>query len=341
MTPALKTLLVCLAVAALVGLAAWAPRWGDDAGTITLHGASLTDERHSYTKALVRFAELVEQYYDGPLNLEFVLHANSELGVEKDYFAYMNLGAVVDYAIVAPSHISTFSRLATAMDVPFTFRDAGHFRRAIAADVFAPVARDLYDRADVLILGYGGGEKRHFFGRRPVRTMEELRDFSLRVQGAPIQSRLFAALGAAPTVISSSEIYNAVQTGVIEGAENSASALQQFKWYEVGPEVTLSSTFFIVRPLLFSGKTFRRLPGDLQQAVLRAGREAAAYERHLEMTVDDSLMQVLADAGRVRLHTFEERDALLAIADSVRALFMHEIGADQIHEAIQALEDGG
>jgi len=65
---------------------------------ITLHGASQFNDDHAFTKALVKFEELVKQYYGKPIN--FVLHKNSELGLEKDYFAYMNQGISVDYAIV-------------------------------------------------------------------------------------------------------------------------------------------------------------------------------------------------------------------------------------------------
>lgn len=77
---------------------------------ITLHGASQFGDDHAFTKTMVRFEELVKKYYGKPVN--FVLHKNSELGLEKDYFAYMNQGKAVDYAIVSPAHMSTFSSCA-------------------------------------------------------------------------------------------------------------------------------------------------------------------------------------------------------------------------------------
>ncbi len=335
------TLLVLLVVGILMAAGGFGARWlvgamADDA-VIVLHGASQFDDRHSYTKALEHFAERVAAHYDGPERLEFILHKNGELGVEKDYMGYMNLGVVVDYAIVSPSHISTFSRMATVMDIPFTFRDVAHYTKAMEANVFRRVEDDLRERADVLVLGYGGGEKRHFFGRRPVRTMDELRGFAMRVQGAPIQTRMFSALGASPTVISSAEVYNALQTGVIDGAENSASAIEQSKWYEVGSEVSLSTVSIIVRPLIFSGKTFRRLPEALQQAIVQAGVEAALFERNIEMTQDDALMRQLSEDGKITLHTFSERATMLELADSVKAAFARETGASDVLAAINAI----
>ena len=76
--------------------------------TITLHGASQFNDDHAFTKAMVKFEELVKQYYGKPIN--FVLHKNSSLGLEKQYFEYMAQGKAVDYAIVSPAHMSTFSR---------------------------------------------------------------------------------------------------------------------------------------------------------------------------------------------------------------------------------------
>ena len=98
--------------AAALGMATFARAQG----TITLHGAVQFADDHAFNRALVRFEELVKKYYGKPV--DFVLHKNSELGLEKDYFAYMNQGKAVDYAIVSPAHMSTFSKAAPFIDAP-------------------------------------------------------------------------------------------------------------------------------------------------------------------------------------------------------------------------------
>ncbi len=338
LTPAINTVLVCSITLLIVFSVGLISKQTQEETRIVLHGASQFDDAHAYTKALKRFSELVEKYYEGPEKLEFVLHKNSELGTEKDYFGFMNIGAVVDFAITSPSHGSTFSRMITIMDVPFLFNDTEHYLAAMESGVFHDVEEILYDRADVLILGYGGGEKRHIFGRRPVRNLEELQGFDMRVMGSPIQSKMFTAVGAAPTVISGDEVYNAIQTGVISGAENSASAINYFKWYEVAQDVSLTAVSIIVRPLLFSGKRFRRLPPDLQEAIRRAGKEAMEYERNLEISTDEPLMKQMAKEGKVKLHNFENRDTLMKLAAPVKAEYAKRIGASEILSAINALD---
>ncbi len=101
----IRAIMRCLAALALAAsFAAGAQQ------PITLHGAVQFDDNHPFNKALLKFQELVAKYYGKPVN--FVLHRNSELGLEKDYFAYMNQGISVDYAIVSPAHMSTFAKAA-------------------------------------------------------------------------------------------------------------------------------------------------------------------------------------------------------------------------------------
>src|SRR5438093_8807000 len=148
----------------------------------TLHGASQFNDDHAFTKALVRFEELVKKYYGKPVN--FVLHKNSELGLEKDYFAYMNQGKAVDYAIVSPAHMSTFSKAAPFIDAPFIFRDLEHWNKVLDQDVLQPIADEIAQKADVMLIGYAGGGTRNIFVNKPVRSMAELRGLKVRVQGA-------------------------------------------------------------------------------------------------------------------------------------------------------------
>ncbi|MEM7319388.1 MAG: TRAP transporter substrate-binding protein, partial [Pseudomonadota bacterium] len=244
----------------------------------------------------------------------------------------------VDYAVVSPSHMSTFSRAVTIADTPFLFRDVPHFEAAIEANVFAPLEEELKSTADLVLLGYGGGEKRHFFGTREVGSPEKLKGFRMRIQGSPIQTKIFSAIGAEPQVISGGEVYNAIQTGVIEGAENSANVFEALKWYEVGPEVTLSTVAITVRPLVFSGKRFDSFDADLQDAIRKAGAEAMAYERGLEISGDDAKMQDLVDAGKLRTYPFENREAMVAMAEPVKVEWAAEIGATEILNAINAID---
>ena len=259
---------------------------------VTLHGAVQFNDEHAFNKALLKFEELVKSYYGKPIN--FVLHRNSELGLEKDYFAYMNQGI--------------------------------------------SVADEIAQKADVMLIGYAGGGVRNIFVNKPVRNLAEMKGLKVRVQGAPIWSRTFSAIGMSPTVIAYNEIYNAIQNGVIAAGENEAAGVEQMKFFEVGPNLSMTEHAITIRPICFSGKTFKKLPPELQAAVIKAGKEAGAYGRQIESSEDSAKLDALEKAGRLKRIAFTDRAEMKKLVDPVMGAYAKEIGADAIYAQINAIK---
>ncbi len=303
---------------------------------IELHGAVQFDDNHAFNKALLKFQELTAACYQKPI--KFVLHRNSELGLEKDYFNYMSKGVSVDYAIVSPSHMSTYSKKAPLMDMPFLFRDVTHWNKVLDADGLAPIAEDVKKRADVILVGYAGGGTRNLIVNKPVQTMDDLKGLPMRVMGAPIQTRIFEAVSAAPSVIAYSEVYNAIQTGVINAAENEAAGIEQMKFYEVGPHISLTQHAITVRPIGFSGKTFRRLPEELQKCIMSSGKEAGAYGREIESSQDTAKLNQMQADGKLTTYEFKDRGMLLKLAQPVKEEYAKELGATDVLDAIMQIK---
>jgi TRAP-type C4-dicarboxylate transport system substrate-binding protein len=84
----------------------------------------------------------------------------------------MNQGKAVDYAIVSPAHMSTFSRAAPFIDAPFIFRDLAHWNKVLDADLLKPIADEIAQKADVMLIGYAGGGTRNIFVNKPVRNLQ-------------------------------------------------------------------------------------------------------------------------------------------------------------------------
>lgn len=302
---------------------------------ITLNGAVQFNDDHVFNRALLRFEELVKQYANRPIN--FVLHRNSSLGLEKQYFEYMAAGRAVDYGIVSPAHMSTFSRAAPFIDAPFLFRDLAHWNKVIEQDLLAPVAQEVERRARVMLIGYAGGGVRNIFANRPVSNNAELRGLRVRVQGAPIWNRTFQAAGMAPQVIAYNEVYNAIQNNVLEAGENEAAGVLHMRFFEVAPNLAMTQHAITVRPICFSGQTFARLPREVQEAVRRAGREAGAFGRQAESTEDDATLARLEGEGRLRRIPFTDRAAMQTAVAPVMAAYAREIDAENIFSRIHAL----
>lgn len=306
------------------------------AAAVELHGASQFGDEHAFTKALVKFEELVGECYDG--DVTFVLHKNSELGLEKDYFNFMSQGVSVDYAIVSPSHMSTYSKMAPLMDMPFLFRDLDHWNKVLDQGGLDPIAEDVKQRADVELIGYAGGGTRNLIVNKPVETMADLEGLPMRVMGAPIQTRIFEAINAAPSVIAYDEVYNAIQTGVIDAAENEAAGIEQMKFYEVGPHISKTQHAITVRPIGFSGKTMARLPEELQACVRSAGAEAGAYGREIESSQDSEKLAAMEEKGLLTTHEFADREKLLELAEPVKRAYAEELGATETLDKINSIQ---
>ncbi|MGB7183218.1 MAG: TRAP transporter substrate-binding protein [Burkholderiaceae bacterium] len=306
------------------------------AADIELHGAVQFNDDHAFNKSLLKFQELTAACYKKPL--KFVLHRNSELGLEKDYFNFMSKGVSVDYAIVAPSHMSTYSKKAPLMDMPFLFRDLAHWNKVLESDALSSIAEDVQKKADVMLIGYAGGGTRNLIVNKPVQNMDDLKGLPMRVMGAPIQTRIFEAVNAAPTVIAYAEVYNAIQTGVIKAAENEAAGIEQMKFYEVGPHISLTQHAITVRPIGFSGKTFRKLPEDLQACITSSGKQAGAYGRQIESSQDSEKLAKMQKEGKLTTYEFKDRDMLLKLAQPVKESYAKELGASEVLEAITQIK---
>jgi len=317
----------------VLGLAASATAFAQ--APITLHGASQFNDGHAFNRSLEKFQELVVKYYGKPVN--FVLHKNSELGLEKDYFAFMNQGISVDYAIVSPAHMSTFSKAAPFIDAPFLFRDIAHWNKVIDADTLKPIADEVAAKGDVMLIGYAGGGTRNIFANKPVRNLAEMKGLKVRVQGAPIWSKTFSAIGMSPTVIAYDEVYNGIQNGVIAAGENEAAGVEAMKFYEVGPNLNITQHAITIRPIAFSGKTFKKLPPDLQAAVIKAGKEAGTFGRQIESGEDQKKLEAMQAAGRLKMIPFADKAAMKKLADPVMAEYAKEIGATEIYNKINAM----
>ena len=303
---------------------------------ITLHGASQFGDDHAFTKTMVKFEELVKKYYGKPVN--FVLHKNSELGLEKDYFAYMNQGKAVDFAIVSPAHMSTFSKAAPFIDAPFLFSDLNHWNKVLDQDILKPIADEVEQKAEVKLIGYAGGGVRNIFSNKSAGNLADLKNLKVRVQGAPIWSRTFGAVGMTPTVIAYNEVYNAIQNGVINAGENEAAGVEAMKFFEVAPNILMTRHAITIRPLCFSVKTLKKLPADLQAAIVKAGKEAGAFGRQIESSEDQAKLDKYAKEGKLKQVPFAQRAEMQKLVDPVMAAYAKEVGADAIYAKINSLK---
>lgn len=274
---------------------------------ILLNAASMFDTNHPFTQTLMKFEELVNEYQnESEIKLNYNL--NKSLGIENDYFRFMSQGESVDLAILSPAHIAQRVPEVAIVDMPLLFRDVDHRNRVLESELFEKIADKIIEKAHIRVIGYAGGASRSIISNYPINNMEDLKGFKLRVQGAPVWSKVFSAVGAVPSVIAYDEVYSAIQTGVIQGLENEKVGYAQMRFFEVAPHYTVNEHSITVRPLFMSEKTYQKLSPVVQQAVLKAGKEAGEFGSQFELDLADKELDALVAEKLAYEHSFSDSD---------------------------------
>lgn len=246
----------------------------------TLKAAHYFTADHPWNKGLEYFSKEVSEKSNGRIKIK--IFSGGVLGSEPDMLQAAREG-VLDFVVSDPSAASTFAREMDFFVLPFLFRDYEHWRKSLDGDVGMEYAQIVEEKAGLKILSYWGGSTRNLLSRtKPVRNIEDLRGFKLRLIASPIKMEVWKAVGAIPTPIPYLETYSALQAGVVDGMENESVAVLQMRFYEPAPFITRTEHEFTVRPLFMSLQCYNSLSEDLREVVVTAGKRAALYEQEVE-----------------------------------------------------------
>lgn len=303
--------------------------------TITLVGGTMLPEDHVFFLACKKFRELLLDYYKGPAKLVVDLHHSGTLGTEKDAIEYMIQGTAIDFYVISPAWFATWDKTFPFIDAPFLFRSVEHWEKCVTSGVLDPIEKNMIAKG-VRMLGQGGGSVRNIISSKPAHSLKDFPGIRMRVQGSPLHQKAFAATGLVATPMDYMEVYNAIKTGVLDALENEPPGLEGMKFYEVAPYYILTRHQIVTRPIAMSEKKFQSLPKDLQEAALRAGKDAAAYHRRTEMALGEEIIKRLVDKFGLKTIPFDNTE-MRRLAMPVVEAYAAEVGAMDLFKAIEAV----
>jgi len=296
-----------VAVLAVLSFLGGNPTGAEAGQSIKLIGHTMLPKEHVYFRTVQKFADLTTQYYKGPIKIDWDLHHSGDIGTEKDAIEYMLQGVAIDFAIISPAWVANWDKTATFMDAPFIFKSVDHWNKSLEANVFEPIQKTMTQKG-VRFIGYGGGGVRHLILRKEVRTIDDFPKVQMRVQGSPLHQKVFSATGLKATPMDYMEVYNAIKTGVLDGLENEPAGLKSMKFYEVAPYYVLTNHQITTRILAISEKKFQTFPKDLQDAVLKAAKEASAYHRKTEVDEGEGLIKEMQQKNGLKVIPFDNTE---------------------------------
>lgn len=230
---------------------------------------------HPSTFAEKFFAEQVATLTNGAVKVE--TYANTQLGDAVANVQSVRNGTI-GFTVVSASNLNQVVPQMDMFSLPFLFKNEAHFWWFLAQPQADEFVKALEDKG-LKKIAYIDSGSRNFFTQRPVKTPADLKGQKIRVMASPVMVKTMQAMGATGVPVAWAELYTALQTGVVDGAENNHPSVVAKKFYEVSKYYTLDEHMRIPDLLVISMKLYNQLNDQQKKAVVQAGELTQAFMR--------------------------------------------------------------
>jgi C4-dicarboxylate-binding protein DctP len=282
-------------------------------------------------KGAEKFKELAEKYTNGRVKIE--IYPNSQLYKDKEEVEALQLGAV---QMLAPS-LAKFGPLGAkefeVFDIPYILPDKAALRRVTDGALGKKLFSKLEPKG-IKGLAYWDNGFKVMSANKPLRMPEDFRGLKMRIQSSKVLEAQMRALGAIPQVLAFSEVYQALQTGVCDGTENTASNEYTQKMHEVQKYTVLSGHGYIGYAVITNKKFWDGLPADVRGELEKAMGEATTYTNDIAQKENDAALEAMKQSGKTEIVSLTDvqkaawRKALEPVADEMQS----RVGKDTIEE---------
>ncbi len=289
-------------------------------------------------KAAVFFEKRLEELSKGKIDVQ--VYPNSQLYKDKAVLKALKLDSV---QMACPS-FSKFTKIVPQLalfDLPFLFRDMDHVHKVEDSEVGQKLKDKVTAKGYVALDFWDNAFKQFTTSKHALIKPEDAKGLKFRIMSSKVLEAQFKAVGANPQVMPFSEVYSALQQGVIDGQENTNSNIYTKKFYEVSKYMTVSNHGYLGYLVVMSKKFWNSLPDDLKAAVKQAMKEATAKEREYAVELDKSQFGKIKEYAEktqkleITVLTPEQREAWKKVMSTIYPEFYDEgkIGKDLIEAA--------
>jgi tripartite ATP-independent transporter DctP family solute receptor len=332
----LSVFLVVLLCVTVLGAVAegQAETTGGEQESLVLRLAELNPEQDPVTQAFYEFSEIVAERSDGRIDVR--VFPSGQLGPQTEVLQALQTGAI-DITRANPANLRDLGiDKIGVFSLPYIFEDSDHAWRVIQGDVGDEILSAIDDSSARLVgLTFMLASPRSFFFRNAeVTSVSDMQGLKLRVPNADIYLEMVEALGASPTPIAYSELYSALQTGVVDGAENPIKGYFNNNFYEVADHYTFNRHILEPTPMVVSKVTWDRLSDGDKEILYSAAQEASEFYRDELASVEEEYMTQLRDRG-VEFHQVDNPNEWV---EAVQPLYeKYGAGNEQLIEDIMSL----
>lgn len=221
-----------------------------------------------------KFADYVYERTDGRIKIE--IYNSSQLGEERAAVEQAQFGGI-DFVRVGISLLTTYDNFFSVVQLPYLYRDREHTLKVLNGQLGDEVLKRLEDHGFEGLCWYLPGE-RNFYTKKPVRKLADIKGMKIRVQENPLMINFIKSLGAVPTPLPLGEVYGALQTGVVDGAENDYPSYYSTSHYEVAPYYNLDRHSLMPEVIIASKMSMDRLSPEDQDIIRKAAVDSQATQ---------------------------------------------------------------
>ena len=283
----------------------------------------------------VRFKELVEEYTDGQVTVQ--IYPNNQLGSEQEVAQALREGSV-EAEILYTGNLQPFSPSVGVLMLPYLFTSSEQVWKAFG-NIQEPLNKRLVTEAGVRAVGwFEKGFRVLTNSKKPVRRMEDLQGLKIRTSKTAVAIETFKSWGIDPVPMAWAEVFTALQQNVIDGQENPYTTAVSSKFFEVQKYITEIHYLIWSGPIIVSEKFYQSLPSEYQDAVNRAGAEAASYEWEISAKMTKTAMEELVDLGMVLLGPPEDESIWQERAQGTWEKLYDSFGGEEwVREAVEIM----
>jgi len=244
------------------------------------------------------FKEKVEELSNGKIKID--VQASGVLGSENDVLDTMlGGGGTIDISRISAFALTSYGgEKSKLLSIPYTFVSREHFWNFATSDLAPEFLLEPHENGSgVRGLFYGEEGFRHFFTVKPVNNLEDLKGMKLRVSNDPIMNGMVEGLNASPTVVSFGELYSALQTGVVDGAEQPVANYKSNAFQEVAPNLILDGHTLGAIQVIITDEAWDKLTEEQQNILVEAGKYASEFNRKISEEAEKKVLDELKEEG--------------------------------------------
>lgn len=284
------------------------------------------------TKGNYEFARLVEERTGGRIKIE--VYHSSQLGQEKAVIEGVQFGAI-DFTRVSISPLSAFAPAFDALQMPYLYRGEEHMWKVLNGSIGEEFLSSLEPANFVGLAWYDSGARNFYNSKKEIKSVADLKGMKIRVQESQLMMGLVSALGAVPTPMPFGEVYSALQTGVIDGAENNWPSYFSTSHYEVAKYFTLDGHTRVPEILIASKISMDKLSKEDQEIIKKAAKDSMPYQIKLWKEFEKVSEEKVRAAGSIITELTPE-----AVVEFQKAMQpMYEALSPELQEVVKKIRD--